>query len=204
MIVVLIWRPQGLFARARHGERDDRRRSDAAVAAYRARAARWSALVEIAFWVVGVRARIWLLPSQHLLLNEIAILGAVRALARPRARLCRHRLARPRGVLRPRRLCRGPARQVRHRRRAARSALARCRRLAAAVLGFITSFLVLRGTDLTRLMVTLGVALMLGELANRMAWLTGGADGLQGVTIGADASACSTSICTAAPPISTR
>ena len=36
----------------------------------------------------------------------------------------------------------------------------------------------LRGTDLTRLMVTLGVSLMLGELANRNSWLTGGADGL--------------------------
>ncbi len=39
----------------------------------------------------------------------------------------------------------------------------------AAVLGFATSFLLLRGTDLTRLMVTLGIALLLGELANRMA-----------------------------------
>ncbi len=53
----------------------------------------------------------------------------------------------------------------------------------AAVLGFLTSFLVLRGTDLTRLMVTLGVALVLRELANKYAWLTGGADGLQGVSI---------------------
>jgi branched-chain amino acid transport system permease protein len=50
-----------------------------------------------------------------------------------------------------------------------------------ALVGYITSFLVLRGSDLTRLMVTLGVALIFGELANRMAWLTGGADGLQGV-----------------------
>ena len=49
------------------------------------------------------------------------------------------------------------------------------------LLGFVTSFLVLRGSDLTRLMVTLGVALVLRELANRYAWLTGGADGLQGV-----------------------
>ena len=55
--------------------------------------------------------------------------------------------------------------------------------VVAAALGFVTSFLVLRGTDLTRLMVTLGVSLMLGELANRYADLTGGADGLQGVTI---------------------
>jgi branched-chain amino acid transport system permease protein len=54
---------------------------------------------------------------------------------------------------------------------------------AAMALGFVTSFLVLRGSDLTRLMVTLGVALMLRELANRSGWLTGGADGLQGVSI---------------------
>src|SRR5207247_7698551 len=56
--------------------------------------------------------------------------------------------------------------------------------LAAAALGFVTSFLLLRGSDLTRLMVTLGIALILRELANRFDWLTGGADGLQGVVIG--------------------
>jgi branched-chain amino acid transport system permease protein len=56
--------------------------------------------------------------------------------------------------------------------------------LAAAALGFITSFLVLRGADLTKLMVTLGVALLLGEIANQASWLTGGADGLQGITMG--------------------
>ena len=59
--------------------------------------------------------------------------------------------------------------------------------VAAAVcglLGLITSFLVLRGSDLTRLMITLGVALLLGEIANRAAWLTGGADGLPDITMG--------------------
>src|SRR5215471_7185906 len=56
--------------------------------------------------------------------------------------------------------------------------------LAAAVLGFATSFLVLRGSDLTRLMVTLGVALILREIANQIPDLTGGADGLQGVVVG--------------------
>jgi branched-chain amino acid transport system permease protein len=55
--------------------------------------------------------------------------------------------------------------------------------LIAAVLGFATSFLVLRGSDLTRLMVTLGICLMLLEIANKMRWLTGGADGLQGVIV---------------------
>jgi branched-chain amino acid transport system permease protein len=53
--------------------------------------------------------------------------------------------------------------------------------VCAAALGFLTSFLVVRGKDLTRLMVTTGIGLLLYELANRLAWLTGGTDGLQGV-----------------------
>lgn len=56
--------------------------------------------------------------------------------------------------------------------------------LAAAILGLLTSPLVLRGSDLTRLMVTLGVASICYELANRFDHITGGADGLQGVVIG--------------------
>jgi branched-chain amino acid transport system permease protein len=51
----------------------------------------------------------------------------------------------------------------------------------AAAAGFITSFLVLRGSDLTRLMVTLGVSQMLYEAANKLTDFTGGVDGLQGV-----------------------
>jgi branched-chain amino acid transport system permease protein len=53
--------------------------------------------------------------------------------------------------------------------------------LAAMLLGFVTSFLVIRGADLTRLMVTLGIALLLRELANRFSNITGGFDGLQGI-----------------------
>ena len=53
--------------------------------------------------------------------------------------------------------------------------------LAAMALGFVTSFLVIRGADLTRLMVTLGIALLLRELANRFSNITGGFDGLQGI-----------------------
>ncbi len=49
---------------------------------------------------------------------------------------------------------------------------------AAGLAGLITAPLLLRGSDLTRLMVTLGVCLMLGEVANRNSWATGGADGL--------------------------
>lgn len=57
--------------------------------------------------------------------------------------------------------------------------------LATALLGFLTSFLVLRGSDLTRIMVTLSVAVLLKEVANRFPSVTGGADGLQGVAPGA-------------------
>ncbi len=55
--------------------------------------------------------------------------------------------------------------------------------LAGALIAFPTSFLLLRGADLTRLMVTLGVAAVLLEVANQSGWLTGGADGLQGISI---------------------
>ena len=54
----------------------------------------------------------------------------------------------------------------------------------ATVLGAIASVTIQRGTDLTRLMVTLGFALILLELANKLDWLTGGSDGLQGVVMG--------------------
>src|SRR5437763_8162702 len=54
----------------------------------------------------------------------------------------------------------------------------------AALLGLVTSLLVLRGSDLTRLMVTLAVALVLHETANALPQWTGGADGLQGMAVG--------------------
>ena len=56
--------------------------------------------------------------------------------------------------------------------------------VVAALLGALTSLLVLRGSDLTRLMVTLGVALVLQETANALPQWTGGADGLQGMSVG--------------------
>ena len=55
---------------------------------------------------------------------------------------------------------------------------------AATLLGLLASLTILRGADLTRLMVTLGLGLILMELANKLDWLTGGADGLQGVVMG--------------------
>lgn len=56
--------------------------------------------------------------------------------------------------------------------------------LASAGAGLLTSFLVLRGADLTRLLVTLGIGLMLYVAANQMTGLTGGLDGLQGLQFG--------------------
>jgi len=53
--------------------------------------------------------------------------------------------------------------------------------LGAGVTGFLTSFLVVRGKDLTRLMVTTGIGLLLYELANRLPDITGGNDGLIGM-----------------------
>ena len=55
--------------------------------------------------------------------------------------------------------------------------------LVATLAGYLLSFLVVRGGDLTRLMVTLGIGLMLWEAANKASSITGGVDGLSGVTI---------------------
>lgn len=149
------------------------------VASYLKRRARWSPL-EIAFWVFAF-ASIWLFPQKHLILTETAILALFA--------LSLDLILGYAGIL-----------SLGH---AAFFGLAGyfsglvakygiindpvlaliCSGLVAALLGFVTSFLVLRGSDLTRLMVTLGVSLMLGEVANRYSSLTGGADGLQGVTI---------------------
>jgi branched-chain amino acid transport system permease protein len=56
--------------------------------------------------------------------------------------------------------------------------------LVAACAGFAVSFLVVRGEDLTRLMVTLGIGLLFYEAANRAAGVTGGVDGLSGMAMG--------------------
>ena len=141
--------------------------------------ARWT-LPELALWVAAA-ACFWVFPSKLLLLNEVAIL-ALFALsldlilgyagivslghaaffgvgAYAAGLLAKHGIADPLVGL----------------------AVAAA---AAGVVGFLSSFLVLRGSDLTRLMVTLGIALLLFELANRLDWITGGADGLQGITMG--------------------
>src|SRR5499427_1905084 len=52
---------------------------------------------------------------------------------------------------------------------------------AAGLLGYATSFIIARFRHLALIMITLGLGLLLAEAANSASWLTGGADGLQGV-----------------------
>lgn len=54
----------------------------------------------------------------------------------------------------------------------------------AALIGLVCSVTVIRGSALSCLMVTLGVSLILLELANKFSETTGGADGLQGIVMG--------------------
>src|SRR6202040_2332566 len=151
----------------------------AEVARRLARRARWQAL-EYLFWLAAL-ASVFLLRDRHLILTEIAwlglfalsldlILGYAGIISLGQAAFfgfgayCAGLLAKHQLVTEP--------------------ALALViAGVATAALGFVTSFIVLRGSDLTRIMVTLGIALVLRELANRFDGLTGGADGLQGVTI---------------------
>src|SRR5471030_2929659 len=53
----------------------------------------------------------------------------------------------------------------------------------AALVGYLTGFIIARFRHLTLIMITLGLGLLLNEAANSAGWLTGGSDGLQGVKI---------------------
>jgi branched-chain amino acid transport system permease protein len=55
--------------------------------------------------------------------------------------------------------------------------------VAAAVVGLASGLVILRTQGLTLLMLTLAVTALLAELANKASFITGGADGLQGVDI---------------------
>lgn len=55
--------------------------------------------------------------------------------------------------------------------------------MTGALLGLASGSLILRTRGLTFLMLTLSVVFMLHEIANRAVWLTGGDDGLQGMTV---------------------
>lgn len=53
----------------------------------------------------------------------------------------------------------------------------------AALVGYASSFIIARFRHLTLIMITLGLGLLLHEAANSASWLTGGSDGLQGVSV---------------------
>jgi branched-chain amino acid transport system permease protein len=140
---------------------------------------RWTPL-EIAFWLAAA-ASIYFLPSWHLILTEVAILGLFALsldliLGYAGIVSLGHAAffgfgAYAAGLLAKHEIVTEPIFAL------------LVSGAAAAVLGFATSFLVLRGSDLTRLMVTLGVSLVLREIANKYSEFTGGADGLQGVVM---------------------
>jgi branched-chain amino acid transport system permease protein len=54
---------------------------------------------------------------------------------------------------------------------------------AAALLGYVSSFVIARFRHLTLIMITLGIGLLLEQAANSAGWLTGGSDGFQGINI---------------------
>src|SRR5213075_1638537 len=53
--------------------------------------------------------------------------------------------------------------------------------LMAGVVGYAASLIISRFRHLALIMITLGMGLLLEQAANSASWLTGGADGLQGV-----------------------
>lgn len=55
---------------------------------------------------------------------------------------------------------------------------------AAAIAGVLSGAVLLRSRRLTLIMLSLATVLLLQEIANKLGWLTGGADGLQGIAIG--------------------
>jgi branched-chain amino acid transport system permease protein len=55
--------------------------------------------------------------------------------------------------------------------------------VVAGLFGWLSGFVVTRVRHLALIMITLGIGLLLYEIANRESWLTGGNDGLTGVAI---------------------
>ena len=55
--------------------------------------------------------------------------------------------------------------------------------VVAGIVGLLSGLIILRTHGLTLLMLTLAIVFMLEELANKASWLTGGADGLQGMVV---------------------
>jgi branched-chain amino acid transport system permease protein len=179
MIVLLFLRPHGLFARPVGVAAAPHAALGGGRAGALATVARWKGY-EIAVWVMAVVALV-VFPRQAALWNEIAILALFAVsldLILGYAGIVSLGHAAFFGFG-----CYVAALFAKHVVHDPLAGLA-VALAAGAALGLASSVLVLRGSDLTRLMVTLGVASILYELANRFDGLTGGADGLQGIVIG--------------------
>src|ERR1700747_3214769 len=145
-----------------------------------AKRARWGVL-ETVFWAAAI-ATLFLAPSRHLILTQVAVLGlfalsldlvlgyaGILSLghaaffgtgAYTAALLAQHGWTEPLSGL----LASGAV---------------------SAVFGLLVLLLVAPGSDPGRLMVTLGVGLLMYEVANQASSITGGVDGLTDLPIGA-------------------
>ena len=176
MIAILLWRPQGLFTRR---EWPMNALGSASTAARLLAPSRWRAW-EVALWL-AILATPFVLGAHAPLINEIAIfalfaLSLDLILGYAGIVSLGHAAYFGAGAY-------GAALFAKHVMPDPLVGLA-VGTAAGALLGLVTSPMIVRGTDLTRLMVTMGVALVLLELANKFDNITGGVDGLQGVVIG--------------------
>ena len=147
----------------------------------RSRGATASSWWETLPWLLALGV-LFRLPALSRLRHRAPDHGAVCDLARSRARLRRHRHARPRRVLRRRRLHRRHAGEERNLDRAdLRPGHRRDR--SRALVGFASGLVLLRTTGLTLLMLTLCTMGLLEEIANMAADVTGGFDGLDSLPI---------------------
>src|SRR5690606_6770985 len=55
--------------------------------------------------------------------------------------------------------------------------------IVSLLAGDLVSFLIVRGSDSSRLMITIGTVVIFGEVIRRFSQVTGGTDGLLGITI---------------------
>ena len=138
----------------------------------------------MAFWLFPIAVSFFLFPTYLTLGSQILIAGLFALSLDLILGYARDHFARPCGVLRPRRLYRGGLLAV-HGFGEPLSGLFAAAAIAAVLVGGVTGFLIVRfGQDLTRLMVTLGIGLMLYEAANqKLPSVTGGVDGLSGIEI---------------------
>ena len=169
MISLLLWRPSGLLE-------DPGREAEPAIdrAAFCAERRRWRR-VEVVFWLATAALRGGGRPIT--LASQIAITASSRSRSTD-PRLCRPGIAGARRIFGLGAYTAGLLAKAGWGSRCPGCLIAAS---VAGVVGWVTGFVVVRVRHLALIMVTLGIGLLLYEMANRESWLTGGNDGLQGV-----------------------